>query len=154
MSDRLLAICAIVGALIYLFADSRIPDPVISDPLGPKVFPMLIGIGLLISGVLILIESLKKNGLPAKPAETSTVNQKDLGIILVAMVIWTIVYYTAFEPVGYIISTVVYLFGLLLFFHPKKHVKNALISVIFTAVAYATFAKFLGVSMPAGLLAF
>jgi putative tricarboxylic transport membrane protein len=92
--------------------------------------------------------------LPSAHGEASTLNQKKLGLILAAMVIWTIVYYTAFEPVGYIVSTVGYLFGLLLFFNPGKYVKNALISAIFTAAAYVTFAKFLGVAMPAGVLAF
>jgi putative tricarboxylic transport membrane protein len=153
MGDRLLAACAITGACVYLFADSRIVDPVISDPLGPKVFPVLIGLGLLGSGLLLLAETRKKSPSVAGAAVAAPGNNKQR-LILVGMAVWTACYYTAFEPVGYIVSTIGYLFGLLLFFNPRKHVANVATAVIFTAVAYAIFAKFLGVSMPSGVLTF
>jgi putative tricarboxylic transport membrane protein len=154
MKDRLLAVCAVLGALIYLFADAQIPTPVISDPLGPKVFPALIGIGLLGSGLLVYLDSIKKRAVASGESAGSGANPNKPRLLLLAMAVWTVAYYTAFEPVGYILSTVIYLFGLLLYFNPKRYLKNAIISALFTAAAYAVFAKFLGVSMPAGLLAF
>ena len=154
MKDRLLAVCAIVGAFVYLYADARIPDPVISDPLGPKVFPALIGIGLVGSALLILAETRKKRPAADGEPAVSAANRNKARLLLLAMAAWTVAYYTAFEPVGYILSTVAYLFGLLLYFNPKRYAMNAVIAVLFTAAAYATFDKFLGVSMPAGLLTF
>jgi hypothetical protein len=49
MRDWVLAGCAVIGALIYLYADSQLPLVRIGDPLGPKIFPAIIGGGLLLS---------------------------------------------------------------------------------------------------------
>ena len=60
MRDWVLAGCAIIGALIYLYADSQLPLVRIGDPLGPKIFPAIIGGGLLLSGLLLMLETYRK----------------------------------------------------------------------------------------------
>lgn len=156
MRDWILAVCAIVGALGYLFADAQLPAHSIGDPLGPKIFPALIGLGLLGSGLLLLLEAYKKRAVaPAPthaPAEPGGDRRRQL--ILVGVFAWTALYYVAFEPVGYIISTIVFLMGLLSFFHRGKQLINIAVAVGFTAFAYTLFDQFLGVSMPPGLLDF
>jgi putative tricarboxylic transport membrane protein len=151
--DWWLAVCTIVGAAIYLYADWRIPDPVISDPLGPKVFPALIGAGLLGSGFLLLIETRKKR-LASAPRAPAAADEPKRRLLLVGMAAWTVLYYTAFEPLGYVSATVVYLLGLLSFFNRGRHMTNVIVAIGFTAIAYAIFSKFLGVSMPRGPLGF
>jgi len=47
MGDWVLAICTAIGAVVYLNADSKLPQLQVGDPMGPQVFPALIGIGLL-----------------------------------------------------------------------------------------------------------
>ncbi len=60
MRDWVLAGCAVIGALIYLYADSQLPLVRIGDPLGPKIFPAIIGGGLLLSGLLLMLETYRK----------------------------------------------------------------------------------------------
>jgi putative tricarboxylic transport membrane protein len=152
LNNWLLAVSAVVGGGVYLYADSRIPDPVIADPLGPKAFPALIGAGIVVSGLLLCVEAWKKRHAAARiPAMTP--GEKRYYLILIGMVVWTAAYYTAFEPVGYVPSTIAYLLGLLIYFNRGRLWVNAAIAVCFTGVAYLVFARFLGVSMPAGLLA-
>ena len=43
MRDWVLAGCAVIGTLIYLYANSQLPLVRIGDPLGPKIFPAIIG---------------------------------------------------------------------------------------------------------------
>ena len=47
--DRIIVVCTVVLALLYFYGTSLIPSLQIGDPLGPKAFPYLIGIGLLVS---------------------------------------------------------------------------------------------------------
>lgn len=153
VGDRVLAICVIAAALIYLYADSRLPKLRIGDPLGPKVFPAIVGIGLLGSGLLLLLETRNKGAVAAEEAHADP-QARLHGIVLVLMTVWTVLYYKAFEPVGYLISTLVYTFALLAYFNRGRWVMNTLVSVGFTLSAYAIFVKFLGVSMPGGIFAF
>jgi putative tricarboxylic transport membrane protein len=68
------------------------------------------------------------------------------------MAVWTVLYYLAFEPVGYVPATLVYLLGLLAYFNRGRHLVNASVAVGFTLAAYLVFVRFLGVLMPDGVL--
>jgi len=52
--DAQLAIGVIVLAAVYLYMDMRLPEVRLSDPLGPKAFPALVGVGLIASALLLL----------------------------------------------------------------------------------------------------
>jgi putative tricarboxylic transport membrane protein len=69
------------------------------------------------------------------------------------MTAWTAVYYAAFEPVGYIAATLVYLFGLLSVFQRGRWVLNLVYACAFTAAVYLVFGSLLHVVLPAGILA-
>jgi putative tricarboxylic transport membrane protein len=151
--DRVLAFCTIVGASAYLFADAMAPKRGYSDPIGPKAFPAMIGIGLFFSGVLLLWETHKKAQLGAPGSGHPKFERTHL-TILVAMAAWTAIYYLAFEPVGYLLATAIYLFPMLAYFNRGKWVANSLVAVGFSLAAYVVFAKLLQVTMPVGLLGF
>lgn len=150
MPDVVLAICVIAGALIYLYADASLPLMRIGDPLGPKAFPALIGCGLLISALLLLYEGWQKRRTTTATSHRR-VDLRQIGI-LCAMIVWTAIYYSAFEPVGYIISTLIFLFGLLSFFHRGHLRANLAIAIGFTACVDLLFSQGLGVPLPTGLL--
>jgi putative tricarboxylic transport membrane protein len=58
--DMQLAIGIIIVAAIYLFMDMRLPEIRLSDPLGPKAFPALVGVGLIASAFLLMLEHRHK----------------------------------------------------------------------------------------------
>ncbi|HVI88732.1 MAG TPA: tripartite tricarboxylate transporter TctB family protein [Dongiaceae bacterium] len=149
MPDVVLAICVIAGALVYLYADASLPLMRIGDPLGPKAFPALVGIGLLISALLLLYEAWQKHR--TTEVRRHRVDFRQIGI-LCAMVVWTAIYYSAFEYAGYIISTLIFLFGLLSFFHRGHYRANLAIAIGFTACVDLLFSQGLGVLLPTGLL--
>src|SRR5271154_7580098 len=74
--------------------------------------------------------------------------------VLAGMVAWTCCYYAVFEPIGYIIATIIYLFGLLCFFNRGRHGTNAAVAVGFTAIAYGVFSRLLDVQLPPGPMGF
>ena len=56
LADRVILACTILVAVIYLYASTLIPTLAIGDPLGPKAFPRLLGIALLIAAGFLAME--------------------------------------------------------------------------------------------------
>ena len=73
------------------------------------------------------------------------------GSVLAAL-IWTVVYYLLFEPVGYLPATSVYSFGLLCMLNRGRHVMNVGTALAMTGVLYGVFVHLLGIQLPGGLL--
>jgi putative tricarboxylic transport membrane protein len=152
--DRIIFVCIIVLAAAYFYATAQIPTLEIGDPLGPKAFPRLLGIGLLITAALLFFE-MRSTAKKARPAGSQPHGggQSHLWIIG-GVAIWTAAYYLSFEPVGYIISTSVYLLGLTAYFHRGKWVANVLTSVLFAIGSYVLFVKVFGVMLAQGVIKF
>lgn len=55
MSDRLLGAACLVLAAFYIYAATLVQVSFISDPVGPKVFPIIIGIVLAVAGLYPLL---------------------------------------------------------------------------------------------------
>jgi putative tricarboxylic transport membrane protein len=155
VGDVLLGICVIIGAAVYLHADADLPVLQNGGPMGPQAFPALVGIGLLISGLLLLGETWRRRRAagfaPAAPADPM---ERRSRAILAAMTAWTALYYFAFERVGYVVATVVYMFALLAFFNRGRWWVNAASAAGFTLAAYLLFTSFLQVALPRGILDF
>ena len=152
-ADIILAITIIAVAAIYLFMDAHLRSARIGDPLGPKAFPALVGGGLVLSAVLLLLETRKKRELLTDTRiEPRTAEEKHVIHVLIGMVAWTALYYYVFDRLGYLIATPIFIFGLLSYFNRGRHRMNAAIAGGFTLVVYMLFAVFLGVPLPSGLL--
>jgi len=157
MRDWVLAVAAVIGGLVYLYADSKLLLVKIGDPLGPRIFPAIIGVGVIVSGLLLMVETRKRHAAGAQKAETAAAahpREQQRPGILIGMLVWTVLYYLAFEPVGYIVSTVIFLLGLLAVFNRGRHLTNLAVALGFTAVAYTIFDRLLAVPMPEGILSF
>jgi putative tricarboxylic transport membrane protein len=154
MANRITAVFAFALAALYIYATSLFPALDISDPLGPKAFPYMIGTGLLLSAVALLVQTLR-----AKKPERTGEGQKISGEgrhywVVGAAAIWTGVYLAAFEWLGYALSTSIYLLLLMAYFHRGKWTSNILTSVLYSCISYWMFTKLLGVPLPRGILPF
>ena len=155
VADRIIFAVTLVLAAVYFYATAQIPSLDIGDPLGPKAFPRLLGICLLISAALLLVEMIKKGKAAAPEAAEAPHPERNRHLaIIVAVVIWTCLYYWVFEMAGYILSTAVYLLPLMAFFNRGKWMANVLTAVLFSIGTYALFAKVLKVTLAKGLVHF
>ncbi|HET9405310.1 MAG TPA: tripartite tricarboxylate transporter TctB family protein [Burkholderiales bacterium] len=150
MTDRVIFACTIVIAAVYLYATTLIPSLEIGDPLGPKAFPRLLGIGLLIAAGLLFVEMWKDRKLQAPaPAAAAPRDVRHLWI-LAGVVVWTGVYYALLEKLGYIVDSTIYLFALMAWFNRGKWVANGLTAVLYSVLSYIMFVK-LDVNLPRGV---
>jgi putative tricarboxylic transport membrane protein len=150
MGDWVLAICTAIGAVVYLHADSKLPQLQVGDPMGPQVFPALIGIGLFAASLLLMVETWRKRRA-AGEAPPPDPAHKGHHAILAGMALWTALYYAAFEPAGYLLSTLVYMFVLLACFNRGRWWLNAACATGFTLASYAVFTRLLQVALPQGV---
>jgi putative tricarboxylic transport membrane protein len=151
LRDRIIGGLTILLAAVYLYATAQIPTLEIGDPLGPKAFPILLGIALILAAILLLVETLKPGDTAG--IETGPVDRRHLWLIG-GVTLWTALYFWVFDRAGYLVSTVIYLLVLTAVFNAGKWLANVLTSVLFAVGSYVLFVKILGVTLPVGILAF
>lgn len=149
MTDRVIFVCTVIIAAVYLYATTLIPSLEIGDPLGPKAFPRLLGITLLIAAGLLLLE-IWKDRKAARPAPGQEFADWRYAGVIIGVSVWTGVYYAAFDKLGYIISTAIFLLALMAWFNRGKWVANVLTTVLFSILSYVMFVK-LDVNLPRGV---
>jgi putative tricarboxylic transport membrane protein len=151
IADRVIFVLILVLAGVYFWATQQIPSLEIGDPLGPKAFPRLLGIGLLVTAAMLAGEMWKARKEPRAPAPAGL---KTEAVVVGAVAVWTWLYFLVFEPLGFMIATTLYLLGLTNFFNRGKWITNVVTSILFPVCAYFLFTKALGVSLARGFLPF
>lgn len=154
LRDGILSIGVAVLAVAYLYSDYLLPHPSSGDPVGPQLFPALVGLGLLGSALLMLVEAGRKRRRLTLITTGHRRPDKRRYAAMVAAAIWTLVYYAVLERVGYLLSTAIFIFVLLLYFNPHKYFVNTAIAAGFAVVVYVLFTKILSVDLPQGFLGF
>jgi putative tricarboxylic transport membrane protein len=153
MTDRVILVCTIIVAAVYLYATTLIPTLEIGDPLGPKAFPRLIGTAMLIGAAMLAVEMWKARaqGGAREPGEAPF----DPAVlkVLAAVAAWTGVYYACLQGLGYIVATTLFLLPIMAWFNPRKWLANALSSMGFALLTYWLFLA-LDVRLPRGILPF
>ncbi|MEM9012091.1 MAG: tripartite tricarboxylate transporter TctB family protein [Pseudomonadota bacterium] len=94
-SDRIFGLVALLVALGYGLSATQIQTSFLSDPVGPKAFPLLIA-G--VAGLCALVMVLRPDGDPAWPG------LRTWGALAVAVVV-LIAYAYALRPLGFLIPT-------------------------------------------------
>jgi len=137
----------------------EIAQGVLTDPLGPRFFPMALGIAILLCGLLLAGAELFFRGeslLPAPLSDASPEGEEDAGPFslprFVGAIAATALYVAAFEPLGYLLATPPYIAAILLIHGGAK--KRALLITPFvsTIALYVTFRFGLLIPVPDGPL--
>jgi putative tricarboxylic transport membrane protein len=151
MADRWLAGFVFVLSVVYLFAASRLPSLEIGDPLGPKVFPYLIGALGCITALWLIVESRRKRPADAAPAVARAQHHP---LAVIAVMAWMFVFYFLIERLGFLLSCAIFLAGLTGYFNRGRWMMNAVVYLGFPVGVYLAFTEILGISLPRGVLPF
>jgi len=153
MADRVILVCTIIVAAIYFYATTLIPTLEIGDPLGPKAFPRLIGIVLLIGAAMLALEIWRERAKAAgKGAGVATFDPAVVKVLAV-VVIWIGLYFATLERLGFVLATFAFLLPMMAWFNRGKWLVNALSAAAFSAMTYWLFVA-LEVRLPRGVLPF
>lgn len=146
------------GAVIVVLSREINPG-VVTDPLGPRFFPIALGAGMALCGLLLAVAELLFRGEPAVPgllSDASPEGEEDAGPFSPARFLGAIgataLYVAAFDPLGYLLATPPYIAAILLI-HGGTRARALLIAPFVVTIAlYVTFRFGLLIPVPDGPL--
>ena len=120
-----------------------------------KIMPSLLGVLLAILSIACIIQGIRQ--VKAKDAGQDEGKKKDKGdLIAVALTFAVIIGYVLVMPtLGFILSTIIYLFVQMLILAPKEkrnYALFAIVAVVFTALVFVAFRIGLQQLLPRGLI--
>lgn len=136
---------AMIALGLYVILTARTFPEGTGGVLGPGFFPILLGILLIGLSALQLFNTRKE-----KAVATAFLTESTKRVLLACLII--IGYMAGIAILGFLISTPLFLFGIMWFFSVRKWSTLFISSIATTAVLYFVFLKFLSVSLPTGIL--
>ena len=122
------------------------------DPVGPRLFPMIIGIGLVVMAAVLAIAIPRGSRGEADAGEDIDPNLpsdwRTVGL-LIAMFVALIVLVV---PLGWAIASALFFAGCATVLGSKHYVRNILIGVVLSVGSFYAFYSGLGIPLPAGIL--
>ena len=141
MSDRILGGIGILLAAFYIWQSTLIEESFITDPVGPKTFPIIIGIVMALASLVMV---LKPDAEPHWPQFRSLF---EIGLTVAVMVAYTYLLPLA----GFVIATI-FAAGYLSWRLGAKPIESVLAGVCISFGIYAVFHLALGLSLAKGPL--
>ena len=154
--DLIVSVVYTILSIVILVLASLLPKSKVMS-IGPDFMPMVIGIVTLVLSIILLIQSIGK--LRKGEAVAETKESCDYKRVLASLILATM-YVNILMPVGFIISTMVYLLLQITVLAPddqrtmKDIIKYLIIDVIFTLVVYFLFRYGFKIILPQGILKF
>jgi putative tricarboxylic transport membrane protein len=126
----------------YLISALSLGAPISESGLTPSFFPIAVGGAAIIFCAILILQELRLDH-----KQSNTGEQRNYAHIWVVLGIFA--YIVAFKPLGYFISSGLFVFGLIVLFSSfQKLLQKAAISVALVGVAYIMFQQLFGVRLP------
>ena len=141
-----------VFAVAYLVAANTIPKPSFENAVvGPKAVPIAIGVALAATSLALAIRGFLKGKSPRDAASGDDAPPQDLRKLgMIALLL--LGYILIFVPLGYAISTFLFMLVVTTYLDREHWVRNLVYAVAFSVVVYSIFVYVFGVQLPAGVL--
>lgn len=126
----------------YLITALSLGAPISEGRLTPSFFPIVVGASAIVFASILIIQAVR--------SEPDEVRSSDPGNYTHVWVVAAIfVYIVAFKPVGYFISSGLFVFALIVIFSSfEKLLVKAAISAAIVVIAYVMFQQLFGVRLP------
>jgi putative tricarboxylic transport membrane protein len=154
LGPRIFAVALLAFGLFLLFGTFQISGKEGFSPSGPRFFPLVVAVGLLVFATLFLISTTLRRdrylGEKAAAEEAST-DWPTTGMVVAILVIYAFL----LNPLGYAVATalffpaVAYVLGSR---GRRKVLRNLAIGVALGVLVFFAFTELLGVRLPDGIL--
>ena len=120
------------------------------DRIGPRFFPYVVAIGLVLLGTLFILSTRRalhrpqgQNGEPAPEIDVRPLALIGLGLLLGVVLM---------ERIGFIVASALQFWLVARAFHSRRPARDAAVAALLAASVYAVFSYGLGLSLPTGIL--
>jgi putative tricarboxylic transport membrane protein len=135
-----------LGAFVAFDTFTNLAGPSYAE-VGPGVFPLIVGAGLLLAGVGLLVQTLRGQWRVAwVERDASAAPLRNVLLVAAALTLNVLL----FAPLGFIAASAVLFTAVSAAFGSRRSLLDALIGIAFAAAIYAIFVHGLGLSLPAG----
>ncbi|RMF83442.1 MAG: tripartite tricarboxylate transporter TctB family protein [Nitrospinota bacterium] len=114
---------------------------------GPGLFPQILGALFILFGLWVVLQQVRRRAWPRWPRPFFTRERINALLVVLAVILYLLVV----EYVGFILTVVCLLAGLMLSLGVRWRT-SILLSIALTMATYLLFNKLLGVPLPAGLV--
>lgn len=144
-------ISALIGIAlsIYVFVTASAFPVTPNTQIGPGYFPVMLSVGLFILCASLLVQALLKKG--KLDYEKLDIRSPELIRSFLALVA-TIAYAIIMQIVGFIITTIFYLFFLMHLLKNRHYKQMTFVAIVVSVVVYIVFKKVLNLTLPTGFL--
>lgn len=153
--DIIVGIFFMALSVVLMIMAQMLPKSKVME-IGPDFMPMVIGVLTFILAAILTVLSVKNFKANAAAIDPDSIPECDYKRVL-SSIILVLVYVFILKPVGFIVSTLAFLFLQMLVLSPddergkKDMIKLAVIDVIFTLVVFFLFRYGFKIVLPAGI---
>lgn len=143
------AVSVVLGS-VYLISTGAIPVMDAGDQVGPRAFPYLVGVVVVVCGLWLLVKEFRNRN--RQPFSWGFVSDRAVWVRIVLTMAAGIVYGLVLDWLGYIIATFLFMIFVCELINVGRHAQNLVIAVIFPVFTFIAFALILKLSLPRGIL--
>jgi putative tricarboxylic transport membrane protein len=147
----------VIGAVLVLFAiymiwHTRTFPAMPGQDYGPALFPVLIGVGFVVTGLILIASGLRRRRAEPWFAGGDWLRSRRHLIGFLSIIGGLVAYILVSDWLGFIPTALLLLFGWLVLFRNGKPVSSLVIALAVTLVVNYAFGQLLLVPLPLGLL--
>ncbi len=152
--DLILGVVMLLFSGFYMYFAQQIKTRPKLTPsyAGANIVPILLGVLLAILSMICIIQSIPK--LRSADSKEEKTEKGDLFAVVLTFVV-IIGYILILQPLGFCLSTVIFLFSQMLVLAPKdkrNYLLFAIVAVVFTAIVFVAFRIGLQQLLPRGII--
>ncbi|MCA2227316.1 tripartite tricarboxylate transporter TctB family protein [Nonomuraea aurantiaca] len=146
MSTRLVSAGFLAVALVVLAQAFMIPDGGGYQAVGPRAFPLLVGIGMGVVAVIGVVQAFRE---PAtREGEDEGVHWRPVLLLIGALALYAVL----LAPVGYWQATTLFFVAVARVLGSRKPVRDLVVGLLLALATYLLFDRVLGITLPPGLI--
>jgi putative tricarboxylic transport membrane protein len=152
LGPRIAAVAVVALGALVLYESFQIPRGGGYVAVGPRFFPLLIAIGLLLFGALFLLRTtlLPDRALAERTREEEAATHwPTVGVLALLLVLYAF----ALDALGYVAATALFFPLAARGLGSRRIVRDLLVGLVLAVVVYEGFTRYLGVRLPSGILA-
>ncbi|HEX6292119.1 MAG TPA: tripartite tricarboxylate transporter TctB family protein [Herpetosiphonaceae bacterium] len=151
LGPRLVALALLAIGLVILVQTFQIRQGGGYSAIGPRFFPVIVALGLLLLSAIFLLRTTALPDLDLMQqaaSEEAATHWPSVGLIALALV----VYAFGLGPLGYILATALFVPVVARMLGSTHLLRDVLIGIMLGVIIYFGFTRVLGVRLPAGVL--